>query len=320
MAKRTYTKGPKRDMAQEITDGVVAQLEAGVDPWHCPHNATGGGMPRNASKGNVYHGMNTFMLWAVAQQRGYKSNRWLTFNQAKAAGGRVRKGQNKANDCGGTQIVFFKWIVKNDKDTGTEKRIPLLKTYTVFNVEQCDDLPEKVTGTDGMIAPELSEEERLTVAEDFFGRLEIGSTVTVKLGGAQACYKPSLDEINVPEFKEFKTPEGFYSTKAHEHGHSTGHATRLNRAEAFGNRFGSSAYAYEELVAEMTAAFVCCHLGIERNLQHPEYIGHWIKVLKSDKKALFTAASQARKAMVWLLKAAVDPTDDWEFHSGPDAE
>jgi antirestriction protein ArdC len=306
-------------MAQEITDAVIAQLEAGVDPWHCPHNAQGG-VPRNATNERIYHGVNTFILWSVANSRGYTSNRWLTFQAAKAAGGSVRKGQNKANDSGGTPIVFFKWIVKEDKDTGQTRRIPFLRTYTLFNVEQCDGLPDKVMGTDGEVTPELSDEERIGVAEAFFTELERNSTVSVQEGGAQASYNPSLDKIRIPNFADYLSPEGFYSTKAHEHGHSTGHKTRLAREEAFGNRFGSSAYAYEELVAEMTAAFVCAHLGIERNLQHPEYIGHWIKVLRGDKKALFTAASQARKAVVWLLTTAGEPTDDWAFQSGPDAE
>ena len=109
------------------------------------------------------------------------------------------------------------------------------------------------------------------------------------------------------------------STKVHEHGHSTGHKSRLGRAEAFGNRFGSQAYAYEEMVAEMTAAFVCAHLGITRNLQHPEYLSHWIKVLKGNKQALFTAASQARKATIWLLETAGVDASEWKYKSGPDA-
>ena len=308
---------PKLDMAQEITDAVIAQMEAGGDPWECPHNATGG-MPRNAIKGNLYHGVNPFILWHTANTRGYTAPLWATFKQWKGVGAKVKKGQNKANGCGGTRIVFFKFMKKTDKKTGETFGFPLLRCYTVFNIEQCEDVPEKYQ--EAAIGPELSDEERIAGAEEFFGRLEKGSTVTVKEGGAQACYAPSLDEIRVPSFSDYKSPEGYYSTKAHEHGHSTGHASRLDRAAAFGNRFGSQAYAYEELVAEMTAAFACAHLGIKRNLQHPEYLSHWIKVLKSDKKALFTAASQARKALIWLLDTAGDDTSAWASQAGPEAK
>ena len=230
----------------------------------------------------------------------------------------MKKGQNKANGCGGTRIVFFKFMRKECKKTGEISGFPLLRCYTVFNVEQCEDVPEKYQAA--AIGPALSDEERIAGAEDFFGRREAASTVTVKAGGSQACYVPSADEIRLPNFSDFKSPEGFYSTKAHEHGHSTGHATRLDRAEAFGNRFGSSAYAYEELVAEMTAAFACAHLGIKRNLQHPEYLSHWIKVLKGDKRALFTAASQARKAMIWLLSTAGDDTSNWDYKTSSDED
>lgn len=304
----------KIDLAAEITAAVIARMEASEDPWQRPHNATGGGMPRNAVKGNLYHGVNPFILWHVAASRGYTTNLWATFKQWKSVGARVRKGQNKANGCGGTRIVFFKFFKKKDKKTGEETCFPILKSYTVFNMDQCEDVPDKIA-QHGEQFPELSPEERIEHAEGFFTRLEAASNVTVREGGSEACYIPSLDEIRIPNFESYKHPEGYYSTKAHEHGHSTGHALRLNRAEAFGNRFGSSAYAYEELVAEMTAAFVCAHLGIERNLQHPEYLKHWIKVLKNDKKALFTAASAARKATIWLLQRAGDDTSAWDYHA-----
>jgi antirestriction protein ArdC len=316
MAKRK-SYAPKVDIAQEITDAVIAQMESSNDPWENPSNATGG-MPRNAIKGNMYHGVNPFILWHTAQTRGYSANLWATFKQWKGVGAKVKKGQNKANGCGGTRIVFFKFFRKVDEKTGLTKSFPLTKFYTVFNIDQCEDVPEKYQA--GAIFPELSDEERIAGAEEFFSQLEKGSTVTVKEGGTSACYVPSLDEVRVPNFRDYKSPEGYYSTKAHEHGHSTGHKSRLDRIEAFGNRFGSSAYAYEELVAEMTAAFACAHLGIKRNLQHPEYLSHWIKVLKGDKKALFTAASQARKAMIWLLETAGEDTSAWAYQSGPDAQ
>ena len=303
----------KIDYARVITDAMIARMEASEDPWKQPRNVKGGSMPRNAVRGNLYHGVNPFVLWHVAQLRGYKTNLWATFKQWKSVGASVRKGQNKANGCGGTQVVFFKFFKRKDKKTGEETSFPILKAYTVFNLDQVENVPDKIA-QELEEFPELPEEERIKHAEDFFCRLEAGSNVEVVENANEACYVPSLDQIRIPAFKDYHHPEGYYSTKAHEHGHSTGHAHRLNRAEAFGNRFGSSAYAYEELVAEMTAAFVCAHLGIERNLQHPEYLKHWIKVLKNDKKALFTAASAARKATIWMLQRAGDDTSAWDYH------
>jgi len=301
MAKAS--RRPKRDIYQEVTDRIVSALEQGVGPWVLPHNALAG-FPANATTGRKYNGINVFLLYLTAQEKGYASNRWATFKQAKKAGSHVRKGEKS------TLVIFWKFLKKKDEDTGEEKTIPMIRHYNVFNVEQlcdgcerCDGVSDKLKGIDPDAEP-LSDAERLDQAETVLAALKANMTVTVKAGGSRACYVPSKDEIHHPVFRDYKSPEGYYSTLFHEFGHSTAHGTRLKREEAFGNRFGDKAYAMEELVAEMTSAFMCATLGIENNLQHPEYIGNWITVLKGDKRAIFTAQSQAKKAHAFLLDAA----------------
>ena len=294
-----------RDIHQEVTDTIVAALEAGTAPWVKPWNAEHG-MPCNASTGRHYNGVNVFLLWMTANARGYASQRWLTFKQAKALGGSVRKGQNKANGCGATPIVFFNWREHEDKATGKVKRFPLLRFYQVFNVEQCEGLPEKALGKIDE-AERLSDEDRIANAESFFAELHKGMGMVPKRGGARACYSPSLDEIHLPAFESFKNPESAYSTEAHEFGHATGHSSRLDRD--LSGTFGSADYAAEELVAEMTSAFVCAQLEIQGELQHPEYIANWIKKLRSDKRAVFTAASLAKKAHAFMAERAGQPLE-----------
>jgi antirestriction protein ArdC len=296
----------RRDIHQEVTDSIVAALEEGVAPWVKPWNAEHG-MPCNASTGRQYNGVNVFLLWLTAGARGYASNRWLTYKQATKLGGSVKKGQNKANGCGATNIVFFNWReFKDKKDPSKITRIPFLRFYQVFNVEQCQDLPEKAMGVVDE-ADLLSDEDRIAGAEEFFATLHTGMGITPKRGGAKACYSPALDEIHLPEFESFKDAESAYSTEAHEFGHATGHESRLDRE--LSTHFGGSSYAAEELVAELTSAFVCSQLEIQGGLQHPEYIGHWIKVLKGNTMAIFTASSLAKKAHAFIAERGGKPLE-----------
>lgn len=290
-------KKARRDVHQEVTDAILEALEKGTAPWVKPWNGSAG-FPVNASTGRAYNGVNVFLLWMKEGALGYGSSRWLTFKQAKACGGSVKRGEK------GTGIVFFNFLKKTDPNTGKETSFPLLRFYTVFNVAQCEGLSEKAMGVKAQ-AEELPESARIEHAEQYFAAIHKSTGIVPERGGARACYIPSRDAIQLPEFASFKDAAAAYSTEAHEFGHATGAEKRLNRD--LSGRFGSESYAAEELVAEMTSAFICASLGLDGMLQHPEYIGNWIKVLKSDKRAIFTAASLAKKAHAFLAEAAGEP-------------
>lgn len=264
------------DIYQTITDKIIAALETGTAPWVKPWASLG--VPRNAITGRKYSGINTVLL-AMAE---FSSNQWLTFQQAKAAGGNVRKGEK------GTTVVFFKPLAikeKTDQQTDVEKVIPLLRSFTVFNTQQIDGLPEKFTVT---TPSQISEFEDNIAAESYLAQANIMH------GSNRACFIPSLDEIHMPNKTDFKSVADYYAVALHELTHWTGHKSRLSRD--FSGRFGDAAYAFEELVAELGAAFLCASSGVDGQLQHASYIGSWLKVLKNDKKAIFTAAAAARKA------------------------
>jgi antirestriction protein ArdC len=210
----------------------------------------------------------------------------MTFNQAKACGGSVRRGEKSS-----AQVVFFKPLTIKDKATDEEKQIPLLKTSAVFNIEQIEGLPEK-------FLPKVLESGQSFEDNERAGILM--SQARVLHGGGQACFIPSKDEIHLPAKTEFKSSSDYHATALHELTHWTGHKSRLDRQ--FGARFGDNAYAFEELVAELGAAFLCSDCGIDGKLQHDSYIASWIKVLKGDKRAIFTASSAARKAADYAKK------------------
>lgn len=272
----------KGDIYQQITDKIIIALEAGTAPWVKPWAALGA--PRNAITKREYSGINTVLL-AMTE---FSSNQWLTYNQAKDAGGQVRKGEK------GTTVVFFKPLnIKDKANEENDKIIPLLKTFTVFNTQQIDGLSERFTQA---ITPQISEFEDNQAAELMLSQAEI------IYGSNRACFIPSRDEIHLPNKTEFKSIPDFYATALHELTHWTGHTSRL--ARDFNGRFGDASYAFEELVAELGAAFLCAHSGVDGQLQHGSYIASWLKVLKNDKKAIFTAAAAARRAAEFLTPAA----------------
>jgi antirestriction protein ArdC len=287
-----------RDVHQEVTDRIVEALEKGTAPWVKPWNGSAG-LPVNATTNKAYNGVNVFLCWLTEGAMGYGTSRWLTFKQAKNAGGSVMKGEK------GTGIVFFNWREYADKaDPSKKKKIPLLRFYTVFNVGQCEGLSDKVMGkvTTG---EELPESARLAHAEAWLGKVSTSMGIVPTRHGTRACYIPSMDEIRLPPFSSFVDAASAYSVEAHEFAHATGSEKRLKRD--LSGSFGGESYAAEELVAEMTSAFVCAQLGLAGKLQHPEYIGNWIKVLKGNTRALFTAASLAKKAHAYLAEAAGEP-------------
>jgi len=274
-----------RDVYQEITDRVIAQLEAGVTPWIKPWQAgavgSAFGVPTNYVTGRAYRGVNVLLLMCS----GYPDQRWLTFNQVVAAGGSV-KGEH------GTQVVLFKPYEVRDakRDDGATKMIPLIRSFTVFNIAQVKGLE---------VAP-VAEPATITYTE----AASLLAQAKVVHGGARACYIPSVDRIHLPELVAFESEAAYWGTALHELTHWSGHDSRLNRLEKLA-RYGDDSYAREELVAELGAAFLCAQVGIGYASRHADYIGHWLKVLKGDKKAIVNAASLAQAACDFINPAEV---------------
>jgi antirestriction protein ArdC len=289
----------KTDIYATVTNQIISALETGTPPWVCPWTTTpGSAIPANLSTGRVYRGINVLLLNLQAMACGYPSNRWLTFNQARALGGCVRKGAT------GTGIVFFKMHevdgpVPTAANDSTRKVIPLLRTFTVFNAAQVD-------GLEGLIeAPSTPEGwSPVAAAEELLAR----SGAVIRYGGDRAFYRPSDDVIQLPLPAVFPQASRFYNVALHELTHSTGHPTRCNRV--LSGRQHIEAYAFEELVAEMGSAFLSSHCGLPGELQHASYIESWLKALRNDKRLIFTAASLAQKAADFLLppqEAAPNP-------------
>lgn len=286
----------KLDSYDAVTNAIVALLESGTKPWE-PRWIAGGTaglvLPRRVT-GEAYRGINVLLLWAAADERGFRADQWMTFKQAVELGGNVRKGEK------GTNIVFFKKLTVADRADPTgeaEKQIPMLRTYTVFNVEQIENLPAR-------FAPRLVElvggKERDDAAEAALR----SSGADIRESGDGAYYAPGADFVNMPTFDRFHTVGGFLATLAHELCHWTGHKSRLDRDQI--NTFGSKDYAFEELVAEIGAAFIGARLGIvgEHIDNHAAYLASWLKALRNDKRAIFRAAALAQAAADLVLANA----------------
>jgi antirestriction protein ArdC len=292
---RSASGADRTNLYDEITSKIIGELEAGrlpwVQPWGTSNVAAPLSMPRNAATGRGYSGINVLILWGAVVARGYSCQSWLTFRQALSLGGNVRKGER------GTTVVYADRFVPDDerqraRETGDEAHaIPFLKRFTVFSVDQCENLPnELVTAPspvpEGLILPEVEALIRASGAD-------------LRLGGERAFYSPSLDYVQVPRPEAYFEPINWHRTALHELGHWSGHASRLGRDMT--NGFGSKGYAREELVAEMCAAFCCATLGITPTVRHADYIGSWLEVLREDSKAIVRAASAASKAADFLL-------------------
>lgn len=284
----------KRDLYVEVSSRIVAELEAGAAPWIKPWSATpGANTPCNAVTNRPYSGCNVVLLW-MAQAAGYHTPRFLTFKQALDLGGHIRKGER------GTKIYFVKQLQVRDTsaDDDTVTRIvPMLREYTVFNLDQCEDLPDSVTTGKPMRV--RNPDARDDLADEFL----YSTGADIREGHGEASYVPSRDFISMPAFEAFKSADHFYNAAFHEVIHWSGHARRLDRD--LKNRFGSRKYAAEELVAELGAAFLCAEFGFDGDLRHAGYIATWIELLKADKRAFFTACSQASKAADYLRGLAL---------------
>jgi len=270
----------KRDIYQEVTDQIVEALEAGADAWSKCWKST---MPQNGITGRQYNGINVLLLWMAANRGGFGSSDWMTYRQAAAAGGQVKKGER------GTTVVFYKKRTITEKDESGEdvkKDVPVLKAFTVFNREQIEGLPEA----------EAVEVDRVENGEAI-----IAGSGAVFLHGEPA-YIPSKDVITMPKAAAFDSPQHYYATAFHELTHWTGCKKRMDRN--LSGRFGDSSYAAEELIAEIGSAFLCARVGIQGELRHAGYVQNWLKVLKNDKRAVFAAASHASKAAEYLAALA----------------
>tara|TARA_R110000796_G_scaffold45616_43_gene110483 strand:- start:10174 stop:11076 length:903 start_codon:yes stop_codon:yes gene_type:complete len=284
----------KQDIYQRVTDKIVADLEKGELTWLKPWSS--GNLEGRITKplrhnGETYSGINILMLWGAAMEGGYCSPYWMTFKQAKTFGANVRKGER------GNLVVYANTFTKTEEGENgqeEERKIPFMKGYTVFNVEQIEGLPEHYYDKPPAI---IEPDQRIEHAEAFFG--EAGADI--RHGGNRAYYSGGSDHVQMPYFETFCSPEAYYGTLAHELTHWTKHEKRLDRE--FGRKkWGDEGYAREELVAELGAAFLCADIELspQPREEHAAYIQSWRKVLKEDKRAIFSAAAHAQRAADFL--------------------
>lgn len=285
----------RQDVYTRITNQIISHLEKGVRPWCRPWNAehAAGRINRPLRhNGQPYSGINVLSLWASAMTQNFAAPIWMTFRQATEFNAHVRKGEK------GSLVVYANSITRTERDekTGDEidREIPFLKGYTVFNVEQIEGLPEIYYAK---AAPVRDPVARIDHAEKFFAC--IGATV--KHGGNRAYYAQELDYIQMPPFEAFRDAESYYATMAHEYVHLTKHPSRLDR-DLGRKSWGDAGYAAEELVAELGSAFLCAdlELALEPREDNAAYISTWIEVLKSENRAIFTAAAHAQRAADYL--------------------
>ena len=286
----------RASLYSEVTNRIIAELEEGRLPWVQPWDSAACGctMPQNAGTGRKYSGINVLILWAEVVAKGHASQRWLTYRQAEAAGGNVRRGEKGTVICYADRFTPKAEAEAARGEDREARQVAFLKRFVVFNVDQCEGLP------DDYIAPMVSPDPVFAIAEA--DALIAATGARVNIGGGEAFYSPSHDFVQVPPQAVFHEPINWYRTTLHELGHWTGHASRLDRDQK--GEFGLEAYAKEELVAEMAAAFTCASLGIAPTVRHSDYIASWLSVLRDDDKAIFRAASQASKASDFLLAFA----------------
>lgn len=283
----------KQDVYRKVTDAIITTIEQGVGQYRMPWTVRQdrGFSPISIGSAKPYRGINTLVLWAQAQSKGYSSAFWGTYQQWQAIGGQVRKGEH------GSPVVYWGTLDSkqghDDVDETSSRRL-FCKGYTVFSIEQVDGckLPKR-------FEPKLSHNERIAHADSFFAH----TGVQIRDGGNRAFYRPTTPEaVYMPGFDQFPDRVDYYSVLAHESTHWTSHTSRCDRQ--LGQRFGDDAYAMEELIAELGSAYTMARLELELTPRedHAQYIQSWLRVLKADKRAIFTAASQAQKASDYLVQ------------------
>lgn len=286
----------RADIYTRITEKIVHDLAAGVRPWMKPWSAgnMGGRVTRPLRhNGQPYSGMNVLLLWSEQMAQGFESPTWMTFKQAVELGASVRKGET------GSTVVFASRFTKagpDGKGGETDREIPFLKAYTVFNLEQIDGLPDRFHARPELITAPI---ERIDTAEHFFRN----TGAVIRHGGNQAFYAPSPDIIHMPHFETFRDVESYYATLSHESVHWTASEHRVGRDLS---RYAKdkSERAREELIAELGSCFLCADLGIAPELEprpdHAAYLQSWLSVLANDKRAIFQAAAHAQRAVAFL--------------------
>ncbi|WP_226635102.1 ArdC family protein [Novosphingobium profundi] len=286
-------KDNRQSLYGEVTNRIIAELEEGRVPWVQPWDAARCPvtMPQNGVTGRIYSGINVLILWAAGIGGGYSSQRWLTYKQAEKAGGNVKRGEKGTVICYADRFTPKDEAQKARSEDRDARTVAFLKRFTVFNLDQCEGLP-----IEAGVAPSVPDPVMTRIEADRIIKL---SGADFRIGGREAYYAPAEDFVMVPPQVAFPDPINWYRTALHELGHWTGHPTRLNRDQS--GRYRSSKYGREELVAEMTSAFVCASLGIAPTVRHADYIGAWLAVLREDEKAIFRAASAASKAADYLL-------------------
>ena len=283
------------NVARVVADRIIAQLDAGVIPWRKPWRTEA---PRSI-RGRAYSGINGYVLRSVADEGAFKSALWITFNEAKARGWNVRKGEH------GAPVVFWKLLDRTSKADATKtEHVPLLRYYTVFNLDQCDGVPEayrqehEAKPFEPLSGPE-------TVLSEYLGR---PGAPKLEEGGERAYYRPDADTVRLPARERFETAEARYATAFHECVHSTGHATRLGRD--LKNVFGDHLYSREELVAEFGAAMLCAMTGIESQEQNSvAYVQNWRKALADDPVAIVWSVNRAEKAAAFVTGEAEEKAE-----------
>lgn len=285
------------DIHAEITNRIVEAIEKGAGtfqmPWHVEASTRA---PSNALTKRAYRGVNVLSLWITAQAFGYQSAEWATFKQWQEQGCSVRKGER------GTPIVFYKSLSiegeASDGSEDSERKIPFARASWVFNAAQVEgaEMPPAVIPEAAPLFDRLQHVEHVVAA----------TGADISHGGARAFYQRREDRIQMPDIALFtgtetSTPqEAYYSTMLHELAHWTGAEHRLNREK--GKRFADKAYAFEEIIAELTAAFLCVDLGITTSprIDHAQYIAEYLEILRNDKRAIFTAAAAAQAAAEFI--------------------
>jgi antirestriction protein ArdC len=284
-----------RDVYSRITNKIIADLEQGVRPWMRPWSAehAAGRITRPLRHNGIpYKGINVIMLWSASVTKGYACPLWLTFKQAIELGGHVKKGES------GELVVYANTVTRTETDEKgeeTEREIPFMKGYTVFNAEQCEDLPAQYSAR--VEPPALTPMQRIERADRFFA----ATGADIRHGGTRAFYAEGPDYVQMPPFETFRDAESYAATLAHELTHFTKHEKRLAR-DMGRVKWGDEGYAREELVAELGAAFLCADLEITPEVRddHAAYIATWLTVLKADKRFIFTAAAHAQRAADYL--------------------
>ena len=301
------------DLYQQVTDKIIVALENGVPPWRRPWRSAervhGSSLPVNAVTGRAYSGINVPLLWMAAEEQGYASDRWITFRQAKEAGGNVRKGETSS------LAIIYKPFEKQARDSSDNllfrdgepvmEQLAMIKQLQLFSVYQCEGLPESVTGKIADTSPTVQYSAlsavQLQQVQQIFNATGVGCDHRRQ---DRAYYRPGADRIMMPTASQFRTEADYWSTMLHELVHATGHGSRLNREgiTSSSRQFGDPVYAFEELIAETGSAFLCAQLGINGEVQHESYLVGWLIALREDKRAIFRACRFAREASEFLLE------------------